>query len=140
LESFAARVLARWRAGLDLAVRPRTDTPEHLVEAVRSHEIDIAIVQHPCDVDGVLAGTPLVLPTQVLLPADAGPASRRSTYGIPIDLPLALRPRTQAPAAHDLLVHEARRAGHNGEVMPVETGQVITWVSAGAAWTLLPAH
>lgn len=140
VESFAAGVVARWRAGLDLAVRPRTGTPEQLVDAVRSHEIDVAIIQHPCDVDGVLSGTPLVLPTTVILPGTTGPAPRRSAHGIPIDLPLALRPRTQAPAAHDLLVHEARRAGHNAEVVEIEAGHVTTWVSAGSAWSLLPDH
>lgn len=140
VEPFAAGVVARWRAGLDLAVRPRTGTPDQLVDFVRSHEVDAAIVQHPCDVDGVLSGTPLVLPTTVALPGAAGPTTRLSAHGIPIDLPLALRPRTQAPAAHDLLVHEARRAGHNAEVMEVEAGHVATWVSAGTAWSLLPGH
>lgn len=138
IELFAAGVIARWRVGLDLTVRPRTGAPEHLVDAVRADEIDAAIVQHPCDVDGVLSGTPLALPTLLVIPGSGDASPRLSSYGIPIDLPFALRPRTRAPAAHDLLVQEARRAGHNAEVIEVEDGHASTWVSAGRAWSLVP--
>lgn len=142
---FAQVVLARWSAGLEQAVRPRIGAPDQLVDAVRADELDVAVVQHPCDVDGVLSGPSLVLDTLLLLPRGAASAvgaraPRLSTHGIPVDLPLALRPRAGAPAAHDLLVHEARRAGHNGEVLEVGDGTGSVWVSGGAAWTIVPAQ
>lgn len=144
LSSIADQVAGRLRHVIGRPVRPRTGCPDDLVGAVRSGDLDVAIVQHPCATDGVLTGGPITLATHVITPTGAEPdeggrAEKVRGGGIPLDLPLALRPRAEAPAAHDVLLHEALRLGHDGEVREVPSAQLRTWVSAGAAWALVPA-
>lgn len=128
-------VLARLSRTCRTPLRPRLGPPEALVDAVRAGEVDLALVRHPCLLDGVLAGPPVPVPTVVIRPTHADVPT---SFSVPRGLPLVLRPRQEAPAAHDLLWHECLRAGHDGPL--VETGDSpLPWVAAGAGWTVLPA-
>lgn len=133
LGGVAESVVARLAVGREGQVRIRTDLPDRLVDAVRLREIDVAVVRHPVVLDGVLSTGPMVLETALLRPTTCTLAPG---FPVPRGLPLALRPREECPAAHDLLWHEALRGGHDGRL--VEAEHPVSWVAAGAAWTVLP--
>ena len=144
LSSVADQIAARLRQVMEPPLRPRAGLPDALVRAVRSGELDVAVVQHPCATDGVHAGPPITLATSIIVPAAVGEERTESGWSqgsrgrIPLDLPLAIRPRDEAPAAHDLLLHEALRLGHVGDVLSVPADQLRTWVTSGTAWALVP--
>ncbi|GAA4868866.1 LysR family transcriptional regulator [Serinicoccus chungangensis] len=134
LSGLTEAVLARLAGDASGPVRPRPGRPEALVDAVRSGEIDLALVRHPCLTDGVLAGLPRPVRTALVSPTGRrGPES----LSVPRGLALVLRPRDEAPAAHDLLWNECVRAGHDGPLVESEHGP-LPWVAAGTGWSLLP--
>ncbi|PZU42578.1 MAG: LysR family transcriptional regulator [Arsenicicoccus sp.] len=134
LAGLTEAVLARLAERSRVPVRPRPGTPEVLVDALRGGEIDLALVRHPCVTDGVHAGAPVTVRTALVRPAAR---ETHDAFPVPRGLSLVLRPREEAPAAHDLLWHECLRAGHDGPLIEAEHG-ALAWVAAGAGWTLLP--
>lgn len=136
LSGVAEAVLSRYAVLAPGPLRLRTDVPERLLQDLREGSLDLAILRHPVVTDGLLTGGTVELDTQLLLPnLGAGPMS---PHEVPVDLPLVLRPREEAPAAHDLLLHEAQRLGHTGSVLEV-AHPPWPWIAAGAGWSVSPA-
>lgn len=100
------QVGAALAASLAAAAGPRsalvTAPTTHLVDALDAGQLDVAIVRHPAVLGRLPAGPVVALPTVALVPSSLAPV-RPTLRGLP-GLPLAVPPRTHAPAAHDLLL------------------------------------
>ena len=136
LAGWGPPLLAGLRSRRNHPLRPVVEGTLELVDGVHDGRVDLALVLHPCVTDGLVAGAVHVLPTVLALPADPRDGT---VHPVPRDLPLALPARRDSPAAHDQLRSEARRLGHTGEVIQPPATERTAWVSAGRAWTLLPA-
>ncbi|MEU4290058.1 LysR family transcriptional regulator [Kribbella sp. NPDC026596] len=76
-----------------------------LVGQVSAGRLTLAVVQHPAVLDGLEAGAITLLPTWALVPTSAIPddgadVKLRQLSGLPV----AVRPRAEAPAARDLFL------------------------------------
>ena len=76
-----------------------------LVGQVSAGRLTVAAVQHPAVLDGLEAGAITLLPTWALVPTsvmpdDGGEVKLRQLGGLPV----AVRPRAEAPAARDLFL------------------------------------
>lgn len=100
------QVGAALAASLAAAAGPRsalvTAPTTHLVDALDAGQLDVAVVRHPAVLGSLTAGAVTGLPTVALVPASF--AAARVTLRSLTGLPLAVPPRTHAPAAHDLLL------------------------------------
>ncbi|QNG55366.1 LysR family transcriptional regulator [Pseudonocardia petroleophila] len=100
------QVGAALAASLAAAAGPRsalvTAPTTHLVDALDAGQLDVAVVRHPAVLGSLTAGAVTGLPTVALVPASF--AATRVTLRSLTGLPLAVPPRTHAPAAHDLLL------------------------------------
>lgn len=100
------QVGAALAASLAAAAGPRsalvTAPTTHLVDALDAGQLDVAIVRHPAVLGRLPAGPVVALPTVALVPSSLAP-TRPALRGLR-GLPLAVPPRTHAPAAHDLLL------------------------------------
>ncbi|MFD3523213.1 LysR family transcriptional regulator [Streptomyces sp. NPDC058653] len=87
-------------------------TAEQLAR-LASHELDVGLIHHPCDVSGLELGPVLRHELGVLLPRDA-PQARLET--VPLAAltghDLILSPRAHAPAVHDDLLTTCARHGY----------------------------
>ncbi|MFD7161533.1 LysR family transcriptional regulator [Kribbella sp. NPDC059898] len=81
-----------------------TSPTSTLVNQVTTGRLTLAAVQHPTVLDGLDAGRVVLLPTWALVPdsrsATEGVVGLRELKGLPV----AVRPRVEAPAARDLFV------------------------------------
>lgn len=106
-------------AGLAAAAGPRstlvTAPTTHLVDALDAGQLDVAVVRHPAVLGSLPAGPVVALPTVALVPSTAAPG--RPTLRALAGLPLAVPPRTHAPAAHDLLLDTLVERGWDPEVL-----------------------
>ncbi|MEU4658491.1 LysR family transcriptional regulator [Streptomyces sp. NPDC023723] len=101
-----------------------------LLSETAAGRLDIAVIRHPSVLHGLAAGPVVLLPTWVLSPADraAGPRHR------PGRLPVAVRPREEAPAAYDLFVDTLASRGRRVETVPVSDELAgLALVAAGQA-------
>ncbi|MFD9867205.1 LysR family transcriptional regulator [Streptomyces niveus] len=112
-ESVAA-ILAGFREredGVELELHELT-TAEQLAR-LASHDLDVGLIHHPCDVSGLELGPVLRHELGVLLPQDA-PQARLET--VPLSAltghDLILFPRAHAPAVHDDLLTTCARHGY----------------------------
>ncbi|WP_307781349.1 LysR family transcriptional regulator [Agilicoccus flavus] len=100
-----------------------------LVQATRDGEVDVALIRHPCIVDGLLTGAVFSAPARLVAQGPEGGA---------IALPVAVPPRSHHPAAHDQLVDALARLGHSGAVVELGTAsERDAWVAAGRAAALV---
>ncbi|MGW1206807.1 LysR family transcriptional regulator [Streptomyces cyaneofuscatus] len=126
----AAPVRAGDRARISTVTAPTAT----LLSDVASGRLDLAVVRHPSVLHGLAAGQVILLPTWILAPArpvesgdsSAGPSLRR--------LPVAVRPRGEAPAAHDLFVDTLASRGRRVETVVVTDERAgLALVAAGQA-------
>ncbi|MFD5753019.1 LysR family transcriptional regulator [Streptomyces sp. NPDC127033] len=99
------------RGGVELELH-ELSTAEQLAR-LASHELDVGLIHHPCDVSGLELDQVLRHELGVLLPHDA-PAARLGT--VPLSAltgyELILFPRAHAPAVHDDLLTTCARHGY----------------------------
>lgn len=146
-------IVARCAYGIRGAITP-TDTPTtavtagtaQLITEIRQGAMQLAIVEHPAVVDGLVAGPVVTLPRSVILPvghraADAGSPRIQMLEG----LALATTPREDNPPGHDLLVDTLRRRGLDPALRTAATHRDVTAAVAsgecfGLATTAAPVH
>ncbi|WP_193044895.1 LysR family transcriptional regulator [Mycolicibacterium baixiangningiae] len=122
-------VVARCVDGLRRAMTPagapvRTVTADtvQLVSDVRRGVLQLAVVEHPTLVDGVIAGPVVTLNRSVVLPAGHRAAKAKSPRAQMLsDLELATVPREANPAGYDLLLDSLRRRGLDVVIRPAAT-------------------
>jgi DNA-binding transcriptional LysR family regulator len=119
-------------------VSVHTAPTTHVIEAVSSGRLDYGVVLHPA-VLGPLEGAEVIrLTTELLLPEHLA-----STVDAPVRLrdvlrlPLALPPRDQAPAAHDLLIDTLHQHGITAGTVTVDDDRsALALVATGQACAL----
>ncbi|NEA43047.1 LysR family transcriptional regulator [Streptomyces sp. SID11385] len=123
-----------------------TQAPEHhrlsvltaptatLLTETAAGRLDIAVIRHPSVLHSLAAGPVVLLPTWFLRPVDdSGGPRRRPGHG-PGHLPVAVRPREEAPAAYDLFVDTLASRGRRVETVPVSDELAgLALVAAGQA-------
>ncbi|MFD3482782.1 LysR family transcriptional regulator [Streptomyces sp. NPDC058665] len=97
--------------GVELELH-ESQTSEQLTR-LASHELDVGLIHHPCDVSGLELGPVLRHELGVLLPHDA-PEARLETVPLAAltGYDLILFPRAHAPAVHDDLLTTCARHGY----------------------------
>ncbi|MEU8223466.1 LysR family transcriptional regulator [Kribbella sp. NPDC048915] len=104
-----------------------------LVNQVSTGRLTLAAVQHPTVLDGLEAGPVSLLPTWALVPAsivDGEVVSLRDLKGLPV----AVRPRAEAPAARDLFLDTlALHRPDGGTVVVTDERAGLAMVAAGQA-------
>jgi DNA-binding transcriptional LysR family regulator len=104
-----------------------------LVNQVSTGRLTLAAVLHPTVLDGLEAGPVTLLPTWALAPAstaDGEVIALRQLKGLPI----AVRPRTEAPAARDLFLDTlALHRPDGGTVVVTDERAGLAMVAAGQA-------
>lgn len=106
-----------------------------LVPQVSTGRLTLAVVQHPAVLDGLEAGPVTLLPTWVLaptayLPDDGEPVSLSELDALPI----AVRPRPEAPAARDLLLDTlALHRPRGGTIVVSDERAALAMAAAGQA-------
>ncbi|MFD0020561.1 LysR family transcriptional regulator [Streptomyces sp. NPDC058382] len=122
-EVAAAPVRAGERARTGMVTAPTAT----LLADLAAGRVDIAVIRHPSVLHGLAAGRVILLPTWVLAPAGAGRA-------VPTRLPVAVRPRAEAPAAHDLFIDTLASRGRRVESVVVSDERAgLALVAAGQA-------
>ncbi|MEU9356268.1 LysR family transcriptional regulator [Streptomyces griseoloalbus] len=150
------------RAGVRARVSVVTAPTATLLTDVSAGRLDLAVVRHPAVLHGLSAGPVTLLPTWLLVPdgavgagaersspggADAGrmtphrPQGGPSTPGVRSGearagrrLPYAVRPRAEAPAAHDLFLDTLAGRGRRVETVVVSDERSgLALVAAGQA-------
>ncbi|GAA2822071.1 LysR family transcriptional regulator [Kribbella solani] len=104
-----------------------------LVNQVSTGRLTLAIVAHPTVLDGLEAGPVALLPTWLLLPAGtaSGEVVGLRQLG---ELPVAVRPRTEAPAARDLFLDTlALHRPRGGTVVVTDERAGLAMAAAGQA-------
>ncbi|MEW2221845.1 LysR family transcriptional regulator [Streptomyces sp. NPDC006990] len=109
----AALAAAPVRAGVGGRVSVLTAPTAALLADVSAGRLDLAVVRHPAVLHGLAAGPVALLPTWLLAPRgpDGAAAAGR--------LPYAVRPRAEAPAAHDLFLDTLAGRGRRVETVVV---------------------
>jgi DNA-binding transcriptional LysR family regulator len=101
-----------------------------LLGDIAAGRLDIAVIRHPSVLHGLAAGRVILLPTWTLTPA--GHAEADGTLSS--RLPVAVRPRAEAPAAHDLFVDTLASRGRRVETVTVSDERAgLALVAAGQA-------
>ncbi|MEU3190744.1 LysR family transcriptional regulator [Streptomyces sp. NPDC006992] len=109
----AALAAAPARAGAGGRVSVLTAPTAALLADVSAGRLDLAVVRHPAVLHGLAAGPVALLPTWLLAPR--GPDGTAATGR----LPYAVRPRAEAPAAHDLFLDSLAGRGRRVETVVV---------------------
>ncbi|SEG68165.1 DNA-binding transcriptional regulator, LysR family [Actinacidiphila yanglinensis] len=113
------------RAGDGSRISVVTAPTATLLSRIGSGRLDLAVTQHPAVLDGLSAGPVVLLPTWILSP---------SGHPAPRHLPVAVRPREEAPAAYDLLVDTLASRGRRVETVVVPDERAgLALVAAGQA-------
>ncbi|MBB6566302.1 LysR family transcriptional regulator [Kribbella sandramycini] len=102
-----------------------------LVSQVSAGRLTLAVVLHPAVLDGLEAGPVRLLPTWALVPGDGDGESALSDLG---GLPIAVRPRAEAPAARDLFLDTlALHRPDGGTVVVTDDRAALAMAAAGQA-------
>ncbi|MFC9190157.1 LysR family transcriptional regulator [Streptomyces cyaneofuscatus] len=126
----AAPVRAGDRARISTVTAPTAT----LLSDVASGRLDLAVVRHPSVLHGLAAGQVILLPTWILAPARPPESGDSSAGPSPRRLPVAVRPRGEAPAAHDLFVDTLASRGRRVETVVVTDERAgLALVAAGQA-------
>lgn len=134
-------IAARIAAAVGVQARVETAGAVSLLDRVRAHELDLAVVDHPVVIDRLLAGPVVTLPRRVVVPVGHRSAhAQRPRLTMLSDLAFATTPRTANPPAHDLLLDAFRRHALDPEVFAVNTFRdVAIGVASGRCFGLVPA-
>ncbi|ROQ59347.1 DNA-binding transcriptional LysR family regulator [Streptomyces sp. 840.1] len=125
-EAAAAPVRAGERARIAMV----TASTATLLADVAAGRVDIAVIRHPSVLHGLAAGRVILLPTWVLSPAGVDAGGGRAAPRLPV----AVRPRAEAPAAHDLFVDTLASRGRRVETVVVSDERAaLALVAAGQA-------
>ncbi|WP_052863143.1 LysR family transcriptional regulator [Streptomyces niger] len=127
----AAVAAAPVRAGEQSRIGVLTAPTATLLSDVAAGRLDLAVIRHPAVLGGLAAGRVVLFPTWRLSPEghDDGAAG-----GTPRRLPVAVRPREEAPAAHDLFVDTLASRGRRVETVVVSDERAgLALVAAGQA-------
>lgn len=125
------------RAGERARIGMVTASTATLLGDVAAGRIDIAVIRHPSVLHGLSAGRVILLPTWVLAPAGLQGAGDT----MPSRLPVAVRPRAEAPAAHDLFVDTLASRGRRTETVVVcDERAGLALVAAGQAVLVTADH
>ncbi|MFC9945361.1 LysR family transcriptional regulator [Streptomyces pratensis] len=129
--NFAADVAASpVRAGEHTRIGVVTASTAALLKDVVAGRLDIAVIRHPSVLHGLAAGRVILLPTWILSPAGHGDAGDALTSRLPV----AVRPRAEAPAAHDLFIDTLASRGRRVETVVVpDERSGLALVAAGQA-------
>ncbi|MEI7031228.1 LysR family transcriptional regulator [Streptomyces pratensis] len=118
------------RAGERARIGMLTAATSALLGDVAAGRLDLAVIRHPSVLHGLAAGRVILLPTWVLAPA----GSTAADGALPSRLPVAVRPRAEAPAAHDLFVDTLASRGRRVETVVVADERAgLALVAAGQA-------
>ncbi|WP_432106810.1 LysR family transcriptional regulator [Streptomyces sp. AA1529] len=109
----AALAAAPGRAGAGGRVSVLTAPTAALLADVSAGRLDLAVVRHPAVLHGLAAGPVALLPTWLLAPGGTDGAAAAGR------LPYAVRPRAEAPAAHDLFLDTLAGRGRRVETVVV---------------------
>ncbi|MEU5718792.1 LysR family transcriptional regulator [Streptomyces sp. NPDC020403] len=122
----AAPVRAGGRSRIGMVTAPTAT----LLSDIAAGRLDIAVILHPSVLHGLAAGRVILLPTWTLTPAGHG-----DTAAVPASrLPVAVRPRAEAPAAHDLFIDTLAGRGRRVETVVVSDERAgLALVAAGQA-------
>lgn len=124
----AAVAAAPVRAGERRRVSVTTAATSTLLSEVSAGRLDVAVIRHPAVLHGLAAGPVELFPTSVLTPAE-GPRQPGGAR-----LPYAVRPRAEAPAAHDLFVDTLAGRGRRVDTVTVSDERAaLALVAAGQA-------
>ncbi|MER6119673.1 LysR family transcriptional regulator [Streptomyces sp. NPDC001743] len=118
------------RAGERTRIGMVTASTSVLLGDLAAGRLDIAVIRHPSVLHGLAAGRVILLPTWILAPAGSGDV--RATRAL--RLPVAVRPRVEAPAAHDLFIDTLASRGRRVETVVVSDERAgLALVAAGQA-------
>lgn len=127
-----AAVAARALEESGTAVLPVIAPTTSLVDQLARGEIDLAVIQHPTVVDGLVVGPVHAVPRVLAVTADHEAPSSRD-----LSLPVALAPRSHNPPAHDQLVDALRRVGYTAPVRSTSTtAEAVALTAAGLTCTV----
>lgn len=134
-------IAARIAASVGLQSRLETGSAVSLLDRVRAHELDIAVIDHPVVLDRLAAGPVIALPRLVSVPVGhRSMQAQRPRLTMLSDLAFATTPRTANPPAHDLLLDVFRRHALDPEVRVANTFRdVAIGVASGHCFGLVPA-
>lgn len=122
----AAVAAAPGRAGERTRLTVSTAPTATLLSDIAAGRLDLAVIRHPAVLPGLASGGVVLLPTWRLAP-DATNAGARG-------LPVAVRPREEAPAAYDLFVDTLASRGRRVETVVVPDERAgLALVAAGQA-------
>ncbi|MFI8854463.1 LysR family transcriptional regulator [Streptomyces sp. NPDC053499] len=124
------------RAGVRGRVSVLTAPTAALLTDVSAGRLDLAVVRHPAVLHGLAAGPVTLLPTWLLSPdgADIRPGGRADGARAARPLPYAVRPRAEAPAAHDLFLDTLAGRGRRVETVVISDERAgLALVAAGQA-------
>lgn len=118
------------RAGEPGRIAVATAPTATLLSDVAAGRLDLAVIRHPAVLHGLAAGRVVLFPTWLLTPTERPAGARGSTRRLPV----AVRPREEAPAAHDLLVDTLGSRGRRVETVVVSDERAgLALVAAGQA-------
>lgn len=126
----AAVAAAPVRAGEHARLTVSTAPTAALLSETAAGRLDLAVIRHPAVLPGLAAGPVVLFPTWLLTPREhAGPRRSGSSR-----LPVAVRQRAEAPAAHDLFVDTLASRGRRVETVVVSDERAgLALVAAGQA-------
>ncbi|WP_327713055.1 LysR family transcriptional regulator [Streptomyces sp. NBC_00464] len=118
------------RAGERTRIGMVTASTATLLGDVEAGRLDLAVIRHPSVLHGLSAGRVILLPTWVLVPDGLEQAGG----AVPLGLPVAVRPRAEAPAAHDLFIDTLAGRGRRVETVVVADERAgLAMVASGQA-------
>nr|WP_245661087.1 LysR family transcriptional regulator [Streptomyces varsoviensis] len=151
----AAVAAAPGRAGERSRITVVTAPTATLLSETAAGRLDLAVIRHPAVLHGLSAGRVVLFPTWLLSPAEpdgrdehserdglvgsgAAGAEAPPARGTPRRnarrLPVAVRPREEAPAAYDLFIDTLASRGRRVETVPVSDERAgLALVAAGQA-------
>ncbi|MDV8021490.1 LysR family transcriptional regulator [Rhodococcus sp. IEGM 1330] len=135
-DSIAARVAA----AVGASARVETATAVSLLDRLRAHELDVAVIDHPMVLDRLAAGPVIALPRRVCVPvAHRSARAARPRLTMLSDLAFATTPRIANPPAHDLMLDVFRRHALDPDVHVAATFRDLnTAVASGRSFGLVP--
>ncbi|WP_328334684.1 LysR family transcriptional regulator [Streptomyces sp. NBC_00455] len=126
----AAVAAAPVRAGERSRIAVTTAPTVTLLSETAAGRLDLAVIRHPAVLHGLAADRVVLFPSWILSPADQHPGAG----GTARRLPVAVRPRDEAPAAHDLFVDTLASRGRRVETLVVSDERAgLALVAAGQA-------
>lgn len=127
----AAVAAAPGRAGERTRLTVSTAPTATLLSETAAGRLDLAVIRHPAVLPGLGSGAVVLVPTWRLTPA---PTTAEAAAVDTRRLPVAVRPREEAPAAYDLFVDTLASRGRRVETVVVPDERAgLALVAAGQA-------